>query len=361
MDVVIMVEKILCFNPISEQEIIDFQNEILLLHNARYIFLFAKYVNGANISLLSDEIIKTNDKKYIHYFARSIKGIDYSIFIDKLIEFDDPKLLFNVIYDISELPENCFVRAALYLSSVKDLSYLNFFMYYYFCIFHGTSLLILNILNKYLLKLGINIINIDIHNVANFLENIEEKFKHAPVMVECFTDHCFKGRNGFLPDMIVCHITKDYHKAISTFYNNDSEVSSHFIVSKTGQSLQMVDLKDSAWANGTSLSEDSDVYYRFSTNDVVRDRCANANYFTFSIEHESYDGTLTEAQYCESLNIMKRIIDFVKNEYHIDFPIDRDHIVGHRELNPLVRTVCPGDNFPFDRFLNDLKKHYQNE
>lgn len=36
--------------------------------------------------------------------------------------------------------------------------------------------------------------------------------------------------------------------------------------------------------NTASLSEGSDVYYRFSINNIVCNKCDNANYFTFSID-----------------------------------------------------------------------------
>ena len=52
-----------------------------------------------------------------------------------------------------------------------------------------------------------------------------------------------------------------------------------------------------------------------------------------------------------------RNISFIANK---DFIIDRDHIVGHRDVDPIVKPSCPGDKFPFDRFINDLKNIYNN-
>ena len=52
---------------------------------------------------------------------------------------------------------------------------------------------------------------------------------------------------------------------------------------------------------------------------------------------------------------MKRIIKFVKEEYGYDVPINNEHIIGHIEVNPIVRTKCPGEKFPMERIINDLK------
>ena len=110
--------------------------------------------------------------------------------------------------------------------------------------------------------------------------------------------------------------------------------------------------------NTASLSEGSDVYYRFSINNFVCNKCDNANYFTFSIEHESYDGSLTEVLNQESLNIVKQLLILLKRNMIIT--IYRDHIVGHGESNPLIETFCLDDHFLFKRFLRDLKEHYKN-
>lgn len=64
--------------------------------------------------------------------------------------------------------------------------------------------------------------------------------------------------------------------------------------------------------NTASLSEGSDVYYRFSINNIACNKCDNANYFTFSIEHESYDDSLTEVLNQESLNIVKQLLILLK-------------------------------------------------
>ena len=127
-----------------------------------------------------------------------------------------------------------------------------------------------------------------------------------------FSTNCYKGRKNFIPSIIVCHINNTYKSAIYHFYNEKSEVSSHFVIRRDGYIKQVVSLDDSSWANGTSLNENSDVYYKFATTKLVNKINDNANYFTFSIEHESFDGSLTEEQFKSTIKVMKEIIEYVK-------------------------------------------------
>lgn len=164
-------------------------------------------------------------------------------------------------------------------------------------------------------------------------------------------------RKGQIPDMICMHITEgSTNSAISWFQNSSSQVSSHFIIGADGRIVQMVDLNKGAWCNGDR---------RNPTARLIKEREGlNPNTYTFSIEHEGFSekdrkGALTEAQYQASLYACKEIIKFVKNVYGKDFIVDRDHIIGHYEINSIDKVNCPGLNkgqyFPFDRFINDLK------
>ena len=166
----------------------------------------------------------------------------------------------------------------------------------------------------------------------------------------------YNGRNGWKADIIVNHITVgSFTSAINTFMNKGCEVSSHFIISKTGEVAQMVDLQNGAWGNGTTINNDKRDY-RKSASRLVRERKTNANYFTYSIEHENAGGgVLTEAQLKASIEVHKFIISEAKRLYGIDIPIDSDHIIGHCDVNPINKPNCPGANFPFSKILTALK------
>lgn len=175
----------------------------------------------------------------------------------------------------------------------------------------------------------------------------------------------YNGRAGWKPDMIVCHITEGgYAGAVSWLCNPQAQASSHFVVAVDGRIAQLVDLTNGSWCNGNSTDPNSRLYYKNSLNSIVRSRATNANYYTYSIEHEGYSykdryGALTEAQYQATLWLCKYIISETKRLYGIDIPIDREHIIGHYEIDPVGKPNCPapnkGANFPFDRLIADLK------
>lgn len=175
----------------------------------------------------------------------------------------------------------------------------------------------------------------------------------------------YNGRNGWRPDIIVCHITEGgYDGAVSWLCNKDSKASAHFVIGKDGRTTQLVGFKDASWCNGTSTNPSARLYYKNASNALVRSRKDNANYYTYSIEHEGYSykdrfGALTEAQYKASLEAMKVIIQDMKETYGITFKADREHLIGHYEIDPKGKPNCPapnrGKNFPFERFIRDLQ------
>ena len=166
----------------------------------------------------------------------------------------------------------------------------------------------------------------------------------------------YNGRNGWKPDMIVCHITEgSFDGAVSWLCNPKHQASAHFVVAKDGRVTQLVDLKDGSWCNGTSTDSSSKVYYGKSTLKAVRDRKTNANYYTVSIEHEGFSkdgkGKLTEAQKAATIELIKHIRREVKSIFGVEIPADRAHIVGHYEVNPITKPNCPGQNFQFDEIV----------
>ena len=175
----------------------------------------------------------------------------------------------------------------------------------------------------------------------------------------------YNGRNGWKADIIVCHITEGgFDGSVNWLCNEAAQASSHFVIGEKGQSAQLVDLADGSWCNGTSTNSGQNTYYGKSTNRLVRERATNANFYTYSLEHEGYSyknryGGLTEPQYQTSLSVMKQIINHMKNAYGITFVPDREHLIGHFEVAPITKPNCPapnkGANFPFDRFLTDIR------
>lgn len=174
------------------------------------------------------------------------------------------------------------------------------------------------------------------------------------------TSNKFDGRDGWKPDMIVCHITEgSYAGAVSWMCNPVSQVSSHYCISRKGEVSQLVPLTDAAWCNGTSADASSGVYYGKSTLKTVRDRRTNANYYTISIEHEGVysqtQGALTDAQLAAAAELIAHIRSEVRRIYGEDIPLDRSHIVGHSEIAPKAKPYCPGSAYPFHEVIRRVK------
>ena len=106
-------------------------------------------------------------------------------------------------------------------------------------------------------------------------------------------------------------------------------------------------------------------YFGKSTLETVRERKTNANYYTISIEHEGYwkdgRGKLTAAQQEASVGLIRYIRTEIKRLYGMEVPADREHIVGHYEINPITKPCCPGECFPFGEILEALGGQKESE
>ena len=180
--------------------------------------------------------------------------------------------------------------------------------------------------------------------------------------------HCnspnYSNRAGYIPDMIVNHVTcGSYQSAISWLTNPKSNVSAHFVVSKRGEITQLVPLDKAAWANGTSLSATNNLYYMNATNSIVKERKANANLYTISIEYEGYtndNGILTNAQFEAAKWLYKYIADEVNRIYGANILFDIAHIIGHCHIAPKTKPNCPGRYFPYNKLITAIKEGISN-
>lgn len=124
---------------------------------------------------------------------------------------------------------------------------------------------------------------------------------------------------------IMIHITEgSYAGTISWFKNSASNVSAHYVISKTGHITNMVKDKDIAWTNGNS-------YY---------------NARGIGIEHEGYGSdpnSWTNAQ----LNASAQLTAWYCQTYGI--PATADRILMHKEVR---QTACPGTYFNRTDYIN---------
>lgn len=170
----------------------------------------------------------------------------------------------------------------------------------------------------------------------------------------------FRGRNGWSPGLITLHTTEGtYEGSCSCFCNPDSGVSAHYVVSLTGEITQCVDLADTAYVNGTTFNSNDNRYYGKATNPIVKQRNANANYYTIGIEvvgsysESSKKCTMTLEQKVAVINLITFIIKEVKKRWGNSIPIDRTRICGHYEVNPITKPNC-GRGFPYDEIIKGV-------
>ncbi len=129
-------------------------------------------------------------------------------------------------------------------------------------------------------------------------------------------------------ERVVLHTTEgSYAGAISWFKNSSSNVSSHYVLRRSdGEITQMVSDEAKAW------------------------HACNNNNDTIGLEHEGASAspaTWTPAM----LDASARLTAWLVVQY--DIPIDRDHIVGHGEIQPpeCSPRSDPGPYFPWDDYM----------
>lgn len=138
------------------------------------------------------------------------------------------------------------------------------------------------------------------------------------------------GRSGYKPEILVVHCTDGFWPSDKEWLRNPvSQVSSHYIISPTGEVHQLVQNVNVAWHAGrvdkpkVPLKQNAVGAY------------INPNYYSIGIEVSLRPPNLIpEVQRTALLGLLKQLA----TEFSI--PIDRTHIVGHREIYSL--KTCPG-------------------
>jgi len=100
-------------------------------------------------------------------------------------------------------------------------------------------------------------------------------------------------------------------------------VSSHFVVSPLGLVYQLVDTKNTAWHAGRV------------NNPSVKLPAGNPNTYSIGIEVSMVS---TNTMGSDQKQALKDLLKLLCDKYSI--PVDRQHIIGHREIYSL--KTCPG-------------------
>lgn len=153
-------------------------------------------------------------------------------------------------------------------------------------------------------------------------------------------------------DVIVNHITEGYMPGVLSYIERPtSNVSIHFLITRKGEIYRQANLKHGTWH----------CIKRKPSAKVVAGRSAPPNLYTVGIEHEGMHkdtkGKLTPKQYEATLEVHKYIIERYEATFKEPFSIDREHIIGHYEVDTVNRSKTdPGHEFPWEELLTDLKK-----
>lgn len=147
------------------------------------------------------------------------------------------------------------------------------------------------------------------------------------------------SRRGYKPEAIVIHIAEGTFRAIGQWFNDPrANVSSHYGIGRQGQIDQYVDESLAAWHAGNAVRP---------TWRLIK-RGVNPNLYTIGIEHEGFGNEgWTEAMYQASAALVRDISDRWK------IPLDRAHIIGHREIR--ADKTCPGFKVNLNRLIELAK------
>lgn len=142
----------------------------------------------------------------------------------------------------------------------------------------------------------------------------------------------YKGRFGHKPELIVVHCTDGFFPSDLTWLRGASNppVSSSYYVAPDGATHQLVDDANGAWHAGRVLNPTAKLLKKNTTGVVI-----NPNYYTIGIEVSLRPPAIAGAAQWSSL---KELIKELCAKHNI--PIDRDHIIGHKEI--YSGKTCPG-------------------
>jgi N-acetyl-anhydromuramyl-L-alanine amidase AmpD len=147
--------------------------------------------------------------------------------------------------------------------------------------------------------------------------------------------HKTKGRKGYRPEAVVIHIMEGSLRSCDSWFNSpESNVSAHYGIGRDGTVHQYVGESDTAFHAGRRSTP--------TWTELKAD--VNPNLYTIGIEHEGQgDDPWTEAMYEASSSLVRDICA------RWSIPIDRAHIVGHREI--YGRKTCPGSRVDLNRLV----------
>lgn len=132
-------------------------------------------------------------------------------------------------------------------------------------------------------------------------------------------------------------------------YLRGKGLSAHFVISEGGEVAQLVNVLDSAWANGLSYQAGAWVSPRGKRVEPTWARITrgeNPNLSTISIEHAGYHNKpRPRIQIQATINLLR----WLGSQFPSLLPfVPGVSLIGHRNLDTIDRANCPGPFFDFD-------------
>ena len=100
---------------------ITFQQKLIELNNAKYIYLYAKYVQNANIELLENALIALNNLEYIYLFAKDIKKSNIEKLTRAIAKSLDMAYIIKFAKDIENVDLDIFERTLIREGDVEKI------------------------------------------------------------------------------------------------------------------------------------------------------------------------------------------------------------------------------------------------
>lgn len=159
-------------------------------------------------------------------------------------------------------------------------------------------------------------------------------------IVSVGSPHFSQGRKTYKPEAIVIHVMEGSLTGTDGWFRDPrSSVSAHYGVGKGGEVHAYVLEKDTAWHAGRVNAPVWPLIKSAGRNQYI-----NPNYYTIGIEHE---GTGLTDWTPEMYNASAALIKEICTRWNI--PLDRNHIIGHRDIYSL--KTCPGPKADINRLI----------
>lgn len=154
--------------------------------------------------------------------------------------------------------------------------------------------------------------------------------------------------SGTVPAMVIIHTCEGgYAGCWGWLKNSASGVSAHYVVNESGSEVtQLVRESAKAWHIAATYNSNLNAGVLSGKNGQ------SSNNFTIGIEHGGFG---SQASWSAGLiNTSAKLVCDITRSHNI--PRDRNHIVGHGQLQPYNRTD-PGPNWPWADYLDRIRNH----